>query len=82
MWTLATSAIALPIAFLSGTLEERLCLLSTSIVRIRILAAAYRAYHTLIFEYKQMISRASNSKDLDEVYMTFIGLVRTAWLHP
>ena len=36
IWALATSAIPLPVAFLSGTLGDRNCLHSTSIARIRI----------------------------------------------
>jgi hypothetical protein len=81
MWTLATSAIPLPIAFLGGTPEDRLSLQSASVVRIRILAASYRAYHALVFEHKQRIEVARMTNEYHELYHLFCQLVRTAWTH-
>jgi hypothetical protein len=81
MWTLATSAIPLPIAFLGGTPEERLSLHSASVVRIRILAAAYRAYHVLVFQFKQRLEDARLSDDYLDVCVLFSQLVQIAWRH-
>ncbi len=81
MWTLATAAIPLPIVFLGGTPEDRLSLHTASVVRIRILAAAYRAYHALVFEYKHRIEEARESGEYSDVCVLFHQLVRVAWLH-
>ena len=81
MWTLATAAIPLPIAFLNGTLEDRLSLHSASVVRIRILAACFRAYHALVFEHKQLIEVARLTDNYEELHLLFMQCVRAAWLH-
>ena len=64
MRTLASAAIPLPIVFASDTFVDRLCLHSTSVVRIRMLAAAYRAYHALVLEFQYLIEKARLEDDI------------------
>ena len=80
IWTLAT--IAIPSVGVSGTLEDRLRLHSTPVVRIRILAVAYRAHHALVFEFQHLIENAVLDDDYEPVFMCFMQLVKVAWLHP
>ena len=81
MWTLATCAIPLPTVFVRGALEDRLSLHCSSVVRIRMLAAAYRAYHALVFEFHQRIEDARAEEDYSDICVLFSQLVHSAWRH-
>ena len=78
---MATAAIPLPTVFVRGTLQERLSLHCASVVRIRILAAVFRAYHALVFEYKQRIEDTRVNEDYTDLFVLFSQLVRVAWRH-
>ena len=81
MRTLATCAIPLPTVFVRGTLEDRLSLHCSSVIRIKTVAFAHRAYHALVLEFHQHVEDVRAEEDYSDICVPFSQLVYSAWRH-
>ena len=73
LWTAVISCSAKRVELLHCCPLSRLCLITPSIERARLLTIAFSCYHALKLGHRELVDRACDSNDFDELHAKLLS---------